>query len=194
MCVCVCVLVPGEQVYMCYLLSVTAWHISLRSLTPPRTRTNINFSPHSPQLALPPSRSLPPLLSSLLPLSLSPSMQSTAGPPSLWRVSVLFHLACCYRGLDAGRLQLGSQSFSIYLSSISTAPTHPPPLPPHPPPHPPLPRSPPPRILAITHAVLFHLSRLHFHCPHPSPPPPPPPPTPPSPLKLPPPCHIFNHH
>lgn len=51
-------------------------------------------------------------------LSLSPSLlQSTAGPPSLWSVSMLFHLACCYRGLGAGRLQLASQSFSIYLSS-----------------------------------------------------------------------------
>lgn len=30
---------------------------------------------------------------------------------------MLFHLACCYRGLGAGRLQLASQSFSIYLSS-----------------------------------------------------------------------------
>ncbi len=51
-------------------------------------------------------------------LSLPPSLlQSTAGPPSLWSVSMLFHLACCYRGLGAGRLQLASQSFSIYLSS-----------------------------------------------------------------------------
>lgn len=57
-----------------------------------------------------------PLLS--LSPSLSPSLlQSTAGPPSLWSVSMLFHLACCYRGLGAGRLQLASQSFSIYLSS-----------------------------------------------------------------------------
>lgn len=65
--------------------------------------------------------SLPLLLSLLLLLALfSPcaifSLQSTAGPPSLRPVSVLFHLACCYRGLDAGRLQLGSQSFSIYQS------------------------------------------------------------------------------
>lgn len=48
----------------------------------------------------------------------SPSLsQSAADPPSLWSVSMLFHLACCYRGLGAGRLQLASQSFSIYLSS-----------------------------------------------------------------------------
>lgn len=55
----------------------------------------------------------------LLSLSLPPPslLQSTAGPPSLWSVSMLFHLACCYRGLGAGRLQLASQSFSIYLSS-----------------------------------------------------------------------------
>lgn len=51
-------------------------------------------------------------------LSLPPSLlQSTTGPPSLWSVSMLFHLACCYRGLSTGRLQLASQSFSIYLSS-----------------------------------------------------------------------------
>lgn len=59
------------------------------------------------------------LAPALLPSSLCAisSLQSTAGPPSLRPVSVLFHLACCYRGLDAGRLQLGSQSFSIYQHS-----------------------------------------------------------------------------
>lgn len=88
------------------------------SLTPRRTGTNINVSPTIP----PCSARFPSPLLSLIPLPLPPSSpplappQSTAGPPSLRPVSVLFHLACCYRGLDAGRLQLGSQSFSIYQS------------------------------------------------------------------------------
>lgn len=66
----------------------------------------------SPPSSPPYPRSLPPFSPSRP--SPPPSLQSTAGPPSLRPVSVLFHLACCYRGLGAGRLQLGSQSFSIY--------------------------------------------------------------------------------
>lgn len=42
------------------------------------------------------------------------SLQPTTDPLSLWPVAMLFHLPCWYRGLHAGRLQLGSQSFSIY--------------------------------------------------------------------------------
>lgn len=48
------------------------------------------------------------------------SLQSTTGPPSLWPVAMLFHLPCWYRGLHAGRLQLGSQSFSIYQRTPHT--------------------------------------------------------------------------
>lgn len=46
------------------------------------------------------------------------------GPPSLWPVEMLFNLACWYRGLHAGRLQLGIQSFSIYRRPPHTH-THP---------------------------------------------------------------------
>lgn len=73
---------------------------SIQSAFPPLPHTTL-LSPLSFSLSL------------ILPCATSYT-QSTAGPPSLWPVSVLFHLACCYRGLDAGRLQLGSQSFSIY--------------------------------------------------------------------------------
>lgn len=82
------------------------------------TGTNINVFSTIPHC----SARFPSPLLSLIPLPLPPSSpplappQSTAGPPSLRPVNVLFHLACCYRGLDAGRLQLGSQSFSIYQS------------------------------------------------------------------------------
>lgn len=85
---------------------------------------------------------VPPSPSSLS-LSLAPQ-PSTAGPPSLRPVSMLFHLACCYRGLDAGRLQLGSQSFSIYQSAPTSPHTHIP-VPPFP--------TPPPQL-------------FHFQYPH----------------------------
>lgn len=90
------------------------------------TGTNINVFSTIPHC----SARFPSPLLSLIPLPLPPSSpplappQSTAGPPSLRPVSVLFHLACCYRGLDAGRLQLGSQSFSIYQSPRLPPPTH----------------------------------------------------------------------
>lgn len=96
--------------------------------------------------------------------------QSTAGPPSLRPVSMLFHLACCYRGLDAGRLQLGSQSFSIYqspppppslqpptLTTLTRATqqcliTSQPSMPPYPPPPPAL--SHPPLLISVENLAL----------------------------------------
>lgn len=104
---CMCVYV---SIHKLYLLPATTSHLSLPDTSVhwnKRERLHHHYSP--PLLLSPLSLSL----SSLCAIS---STQSTAGPPSLRPVSVLFHLACCYRGLDAGRLQLGSQSFSIYQS------------------------------------------------------------------------------
>ena len=109
-CVCVCVYV---SIHKLYLLPVTTSHLSLTASWHLRALEQTWTSP--PPL-LPPSLLLSPLPLSLSSLCAISSPQSTAGPPSLRPVNVLFHLACCYRGLDAGRLQLGSQSFSIYQS------------------------------------------------------------------------------
>lgn len=102
-----------------YCLQPRATFFSLLSDTSVHWNKHKCLPHNSSQLCLFP----PPLLT--LVLSLSPSLlcsisslQSTAGPPSPRPVNVLFHLACCYRGLRAGRLQLGSQSFSIYQSPL----------------------------------------------------------------------------
>lgn len=109
----------GYKIQVLYLLPTTL-HTFVSD-----TGTNINVFSTIPHC----SAHFPSPLLSRFPSPLPPSSpplappQSTAGPPSLRPVSVLFHLACCYRGLDAGRLQLGSQSFSIYQSP-RLPPTH----------------------------------------------------------------------
>lgn len=130
------------QGYMLFIYCLQP-HATLFSLL---SDTSVHWNKHkclphnSSQLCL-----FPPLFLTLV-LSLSPSLlcsisslQSTAGPPSPRPVNVLFHLACCYRGLGAGRLQLGSQSFSIYQS----------PLP-----------------LCLLSFPLFPPTADHTHCPH----------------------------
>ena len=92
---------------------------------PPAAITCVHWNKCERLLTTPPP-SHSPYLSLFLSLPCATSSpQSTAGPPSLRPVSVLFHLACCYRGLDAGRLQLGSQSFSIYQSPPPSVPPPP---------------------------------------------------------------------
>lgn len=101
----------GYKIQVLYLLPTTL-HTFVSD-----TGTNINVFSTIPHCSARFPSPLPPSSPPLAP------PQSTAGPPSLRPVSVLFHLACCYRGLDAGRLQLGSQSFSIYQSP-RLPPTH----------------------------------------------------------------------